>query len=254
MRNGVFLGAVASFLMLTACTSHYQVTNVSRTRILIDNTYDATPDAAAAAFLAPYKQKVDSVMGPVVGIVAHDMAADRPESDLSNLLSDILMWAAKDYNEQPVMGVYNIGGIRSALTRGEVTYGDVLAIAPFENKICFLTLTGENLMELFRQIAKRGGEGLSHGVELVITADGNLVSAKLNGQEIDPRAEYRITTIDYLAQGNDGLVAFQKCTKLNSPRESRNNSRFIIMNYFKEQAGKHAPVSARVEGRIKVIK
>ena len=83
MRNGVFLGAVASFLMLTACTSHYQVTNVSRTRILIDNTYDATPDAAAAAFLAPYKQKVDSVMGPVVGQAACDMVAERPDGSMA---------------------------------------------------------------------------------------------------------------------------------------------------------------------------
>ena len=249
-----FVAGVVAVLSVTACTTHYKLANTTRTRIVVDSRYDAMPSQEASSFIAPYKQKVDSVMGPVVGFVAHDMAADRPESDLSNLLSDILMWAAKDYNEQPVMGVYNIGGIRSALTRGEVTYGDVLAIAPFENKICFLTLTGENLMELFRQIAKRGGEGVSHGVELVITADGNLVSAKLNGQEIDPRAEYRITTIDYLAQGNDGLAVFQKCTKLNAPRESRNNSRFIIMNYFKEQAGKHAPVSARVEGRIKVIK
>ena len=115
MRNGVFLGAVASFLMLTACSSHYQVTNVSRTRILIDNTYDATPDAAAAAFLAPYKQKVDSVMGPVVGQAACDMVAERPESKLSNLLPDIFMYMAKYYQEKPDFAVYNMGGIRASL-------------------------------------------------------------------------------------------------------------------------------------------
>jgi 2',3'-cyclic-nucleotide 2'-phosphodiesterase (5'-nucleotidase family) len=242
-------------LMLASCApKHYQLVSVERSRIIVDSRYDQQPDPQVAAFFAPYKHVNDSVMAPLMGRVAHNMHAQRPESDLSNLVSDIMIWAAKDYNESPVLGIYNMGGIRADLIKGDVTYEDILSIAPFENKICFLTLTGENLMELFRQIAKRGGEGVSHGVELVITADGNLVSAKLNGQEIDPRAEYRITTIDYLAQGNDGLAVFQKCTKLNAPRESRNNSRFIIMNYFKEQAGKHAPVSARVEGRIKVIK
>ena len=39
----------------------------------------------AAKFMEPFKHKVDSVMGPVVGEVDHDMVAHRPESDLSNL-------------------------------------------------------------------------------------------------------------------------------------------------------------------------
>ena len=158
--------------MSSCAPKHYQLKSVERSRIIIDSRYDQNPDQAAVKFLEPYKRVNDSIMGPVLGQVAHNMHADRPESDLSNLLSDILIWAAKDYNEQPVMAVYNKGGIRADLTKGDVTYGDVLDVAPFENKICFTTLTGEKLMELFRQIAYRGGEGVSKGVELVIKMDG----------------------------------------------------------------------------------
>jgi len=191
-------------------------------------------------------------MGPVLGVVARDMAAVRPESDLSNLLPDILVYMAKDYNETPDFGVYNIGGIRAALSKGQVTYGDVLDVAPFENKICFLTLTGENVLELFSQIAKRGGEGVSHGVELVITTDGQLRSARLNGQQIVPQRKYRIATIDYLAQGNDQLTAFKKHTDLNSPQEEKNNTRYIIADYFRQMQAKGKTVDSKVEGRIKV--
>lgn len=239
-------------LSMAACASHYTISSIQYERIVIDNRYDAQPDKAAVDFLAPYKHTVDSIMGPVVGMVAHNMDAYRPESELSNLLSDILLWAGKNYNEQPVLAIYNVGGIRSALTKGKVTYGDLLAIAPFENKICFLTLSGEDLTELFGQIASRGGEGVSRGVELVITDDGKLLSARLNGKEIDPKANYRISTIDYLAQGNDGFQAFKKAKNLNAPTEDSNNSRFIIMNYFKEKAAKGEAVSAKIEGRIVV--
>ena len=45
------------------------------------------------------------------------MVAHRPESDLSNLLADIMVWAARDYNEKVDFGVYNMGGIRAALSR-----------------------------------------------------------------------------------------------------------------------------------------
>lgn len=238
--------------LLCGCASHYQVTSVSKQRIVVDSRYDNKPVAQGEAFLAPYKQKVDSIMGPVVGIVACDMAAERPESNLSNLLPDILMWAAKDYNEKPDFAVYNVGGIRAALSKGKVTYGDILDIAPFENKISFISLTGENVLKLFSQIAARGGEGLSHGVELLLSKDLKLVSARLNGEEIDAARSYRITTIDYLAQGNDGLTAFKAGTDLNSPKEDKNNSRYIIVNYFREQQAKGLAVDSKVEGRVRI--
>ena len=182
------LGAFAIMTIASCAPKHYHLTSVERSRIIIDSRYDQNPDEKAAAFLAPFKKVNDSIMAPVVGQVAHNMHATRPESDLSNLLADILIWAARDYNEQPDLAVYNMGGIRADLTKGDVTYEDVLSVAPFENKICFVTLTGEQLMLLFRQMAYRGGEGVSKGVELVITSanlGGELVSARLHGKEID---------------------------------------------------------------------
>jgi len=253
MSKPILTTVCASMLLLTtACTTHYKLTNMSRTRIVVDNRYDKTPDKDAADFIAPYKHKVDSAMGPVVGHVAHDMEATRPESDLSNLLSDILVWASKNYGEKPVLGIYNMGGIRAALSKGKVTFGDVLDVAPFENKICFLTLTGEKLLELFAQIAARGGEGVSRGTELIISSDGKLLSARLHGKPIDPKGSYRITTIDYLAQGNDGMTAFKEGTDLVAPSEESNNSRYIIINYFKEKMAQGEAVSAKIEGRIKI--
>ena len=243
---------LAAMLLMASCRSHYTLTGINRTRILIDSHYDTNPDQAAAAFIAPYKHQVDSIMGPVLGIVAHDMEAARPESDLSNLLADILVWAAPQYGETPDLGIYNMGGIRAALTRGEVTYGDVLDVAPFENKISFITLSGESLTKLFRQIAKRGGEGVSSSVRMVITHDGELRSATVNGKPIDPEANYRLTTIDYLLGGNDGMSAFTEGTNTVAPKDSSNNTRFIIMNYFREQKAKGNIVDARVEGRIVV--
>lgn len=257
MMNSKFLyftSLAMLMLMVSACRSHYQLTGVQRTRIVVDSRYDVLPNAKAEAFLAPYKHQVDSVLGPVVGVVARNMAANRPESDLSNLMADILVWAAPQYGEQPVLGIYNIGGIRAALTRGEVTYGDVLDIAPFENKISFTTLTGEKMMKLFRQIAKRGGEGVSRGLELVITQEGELVSARLHGKEIDPKADYRVTTIDYLLGGNDGMSALNEGTNVVSPQEAKNNTRFIIMDYFRTMHAKGQVVDAQVEGRIKLQK
>ena len=93
---------------------------------------------------------------------------------------------------------------------------------------------------------------MCRGTEMVISKDLKLVSFKLNGEEIDLTKSYRIATIDYLAQGNDQLTAFKLGTNVNSPKEEKNNTRFIIMNYFREQQAKGLVVDAKVEGRVRI--
>ena len=254
-KNSMQMMLASMVLMLMASPAFaqkFKVAKVERTRILIDQKWDAQPDAEAAKFIAPYQHKVDSIMGPVVGSVAHDMTRHRPESELSNLLSDILVWGGRQFNEQPVFSVYNMGGIRADFAKGDINVGDVSEVAPFENKICFLTLTGEKVLELFQQIAHRGGEGVSHAVRMVITRDGKLKGVTLNGEPVDPAKSYRIATLDYLAEGNDQLVAFKSGTDVVAPKAKENNVRYIIMDYFREMKALGKVVESRVEGRCVV--
>ena len=251
-KNLVSITFITGMMTLVSCRSHYEVADIQRSRILVDARYDARPDAQAAEFMKPYKHVVDSIMGPVVGRSAKYMTAKRPEGTLSNLLADIMVWAAKDYNEQPDLGIYNMGGVRADLPKGEITYGDVLDIAPFENKIAFTTLSGTDLLELFSQMANVGGEGVSHSVRMVISKDGKLVSVTVNGEPVDPARDYRITTIDYLLGGTDKMEAFKKGRNVNSPQEVSNNTRFIIMNYFRDLTRQGKEADAEIEGRVKV--
>lgn len=147
-----------------------------------------------------------------------------------------------------------MGGVRADLPKGTVTYGDVLDIAPFENKIAFGTMTGAEVLELFGQMAAVGGEGVSHSVRMVITKDGKLESATINGKAIDPAKEYRLTTIDYLLGGTDKMEAMKKCRNVNAPKDASNNSRFIIMNYFRDMLKQGKEVNAEIEGRVTVKK
>ena len=245
--------AVAGAVAMASCAAgHYTVSSVERTRILIDSRYDRHPDAAAAEFLAPYKASVDSLMSPVMGTAACDMARQRPESPLSNLLADILVWSSAKFGEKPDFAVYNMGGIRASISKGKVTRGDILDVAPFENKICFLTLSGDDVMELFGQIASVHGEAVSHAVRLVITDGGKLVSAEVGGSPVDRSRQYRVATLDYLAQGNDRLEAFKKKRDVVSPKGDENNVRFLIEEYFKAMQAEGKAVGATVEGRVTV--
>lgn len=237
-------------LLLPSCSSQYHLADIQRTQVLVDSHYDSQPDQAATALLAPYKHVVDSVMNPVVGTTTHYMTGYRPESDMSNLLSDILVWYGEQTGEHIDFGMYNIGGIRASLPAGTVTYGDILNVAPFENHITYLTLSGSKVLELFRQVASVGGEGVSHSVRLVITKNGQLKSATINGKEIDPNGSYRVATIDYLAHGNDKMIAYKAATDVVSPQEEKYDTRYIIRHYFLEMTKVGKAVDGHVEGRI----
>lgn len=249
-----YIIASAAMLSLASCASHYEMTGITRSRILIDSSYDRHADAAAATFMLPYKQRVDSIMSPVVGSVAEEMTSGRPEGNLSNLLSDILVWAGKKYNEHPDFAVYNMGGMRASFAKGNVTYGDVLDVSPFENKVCFLTLKGSDVKQLFREIASRRGEGVSHGVRLVISSKGELLSDSLNGEPVVADKNYRVATLDYLAQGNDGMPSFKKSMNIVSPQPKNKNIMDVIVEYFREQQKQGIVVDRKVEGRIRVEK
>ena len=239
-------------MAVSACTTHYQVSGVNRTRLLVDKAYDVGMDEDLASFMAPFMSKVDSLMSPVVGRAAMPLEPFRPESPLSNLMADILVWSGSYYHEKPDFGVYNIGGMRASLAKGDITIGDVFDVAPFENKVCFVSLSGEHVAELLRQIAARGGEGVSKEVRMMITKDRKLKYATIGGQEVDPARKYRIATVDYVSHGNDGMAAFKNATDRNDLTTDDDLTRMALMRYIKECTAKGKLVESYVDGRIKV--
>ncbi len=74
----IYLLGLSVLFMGTGCiNTHYELSTITRTRLVVDHRYDASPDVDAQLFMANYKHHVDSVMGPVVGEVAHDMAVQK---------------------------------------------------------------------------------------------------------------------------------------------------------------------------------
>lgn len=253
MRNKTFiLGLAVLMALATSCASHYHVTAINRTRQLIDNTFDKPVPQTVADFMKPFNQEVDKLMSPVLGTAAKDLTVKRPEAPLSNLLPDVLVWSGKLYDEKPDFGIYNIGGIRASIAKGDITIGDVFDVAPFENKVCFITLSGKKVLELMGQIAYRGGEGISKEVRIVATKDGKLKSATISGKEIDPDASYRVATVDYLSHGNDRMTAFKDGTDRRELPGEDDLTRTLFMKYIKEQTANGKLVDCDIEGRFTI--
>ena len=235
-------------LLLCSCRSPLEITEVQGETVAIDSTWDARPDADALALLQPYKAKLDSIMLSPIGKAAVSMDRFRPESPLSNLVADVLREAATPLlGHAADMGLVNMGGIRNSLEEGVITTGNIYEILPFENSLCVLTMKGSVLKRLCENIASRGGEGVS-GIKLTISKGGKLLQALVGGQPIDEARDYTVATIDYLAEGNDGMTALPQAHQRECPPGA--TLRSLFMEYVQRQAAAGIALHATIEGRI----
>lgn len=173
------------------------------------------PDARISALFEPYLRRVAAKRSEPLGIrtAGRFTRSYEKESSLGDLLADALR---KVKNSD--VAFMNSGGIRSDLRAGDLVYGDIFEVSPFDNYPAVVTLTGGQILEALR-ITTAGDRpllqvsGLRYSFDLAKDADRSLaernriVSVTLeNGQPLDPSALYRVAMPDFLAQGGDGLL------------------------------------------------
>lgn len=172
-------------------------------------------DPKLQAFIAPYKHIVDSVNNNVIGYSQTEVPNARRTGAYPNWASDMALDIAIDVVKQsedsdnPLpeidFAMMNVGGIRQPMPAGDITEGLILSTFPFSNKLNIVSIKGKDIIDALRIAAAKGGEGVSRNVLVVTDADKKLETVLINSKPVDPEKTYTLATIDYLAQGNDGL-------------------------------------------------
>ena len=165
-------------------------------RVVMDSTLAADP--AIEQYVAPYRQRLQQMMATVIGHAAEDLYRARPDGPLNRFISEAMLEQVKNYTTDTVqVAVTNIGGIRANISAGPIRLGKIYEVLPFENELVVVVLTGEQLLQLAREIAEVGGECIA-GMTLFVR-DGELIRAVLDTGHIHPQQSYRVVTTDYLS-------------------------------------------------------
>ena len=189
--------SIAAFL-LTACSVQYNLQSH------IETSFDvsAESDSASLSIIAPYKAGIDSIMNEVLCISKIDMTKGKPESLLGNFVTDLCL---QQYSDIADICVMNNGGLRSSLTKGKITRGDIYTLMPFENKLVILELDKKSYLELLQYIIKRGGEPFS-GIKIRVDENGTILNQSLDLSN----NKVKVLTSDYLANGGDKMSFFNE--------------------------------------------
>ncbi len=171
----------------------------------------------------------------------------------------------------------NGGGVRANIGKGDITLGDLLAINPYDNTLCTISLTGQQLLDAlewgahlypatsgsFPQVSGISFE-LHAGIPSSITVDeaGNFLkvdgeyrvkNVKVNGEPLDLEKKYTMTSISYLVKSyGSGFSMFKGAEILQNETVVDNQA---LITYLQEGLnGKLGKDYADSANRIVIIK
>ncbi len=203
-----------------------------------DQTFDSPVVSEVDSIVAAAEEEAQEIGSEVVGTIDEDItrafnedgSEDRGgESQLGNLVADALTEGVEmSQLEEADFGMTNPGGLRTDLLvddvfgdeePGEVTVGELNAVLPFANDHGVVTLTGADVIQLIEEQWQPDGAsrsflhmGVSDELDVVYDSEADrgehVVSVEVDGEEIDPDAEYRVATLSFLAYGGDNFAAF----------------------------------------------
>lgn len=182
--------------------------------VLVDAVYEGrpvVPDDAVAAALEPAIRRVEALKNTSLGVVVDEPLPREPlaESALGNLLTEAVRMSVPGTD----VVLLNGGGIRTPLPAGELTYGRLFEVFPFDNRLVTLTMRGEQL----RRIVAHNLQATNPGTEIIALAgvrvgaacEGSTLYVRLSrpsGAPITDAEQVRVTTVDFVASGGDGLL------------------------------------------------
>jgi len=212
------------------------------------------------------KAEIDRLAAPLealrsrpVGQAAADIDQSRcrrEECQMGNLVSDALLWRLRGQNVQ--IAISNGGGLRAGISSGQVTFGAVLTVLPFQNTVATFRMRGSDIVACLEngvsQVEQNAGRfaqvaGLRYTWERARPAGSRIVSVEVRGANgqftpIEADTVYTVATNNFVRQGGDGFSVMRDraidAYDYGEPLED------AVAAYINA----HSPVNVPLDGRI----
>lgn len=206
------------------------------------------PDETIADTILAMQKIAEEGMHELIGEAA--IYISKLGSGAQNLIGNLVCDAMLQATDSD-FAFLNLGGVRSELKRGPITYRDVFNVMPFDNQIVTFEADGRFLKEIIEMRVSTTRHGLRvAGVNVVYSKSrpnyDRITKLLVGGEPWQADKIYKIATSDFLLQGNAGLALLTKIPESQITRYE-NSLRDIIVEYIKT----NSPVYAEIDNRWK---
>jgi len=225
-----------TFVFLMSCQKNKrELYSVKGQQISTDSTI--TDNKNVSDFIAPFKKHLNNQLDSVLCKSPIDLTRDdgKLESSLGNLMADICFTQGnpvykKQTNKEVDFVLFNYGGIRAPIAKGNITARNAFEVMPFENEMVVVELSGEKTTTLLQYLFT---SKLAHPIanlSLKLNKEG-YQDVFINKIPFDVTKSYYVLTSDYLQEGGDKMNFFKDPISLHKTDYKIRNA---MIDYFKK--------------------
>jgi 5'-nucleotidase len=166
------------------------------------------PMPAVAAITARASDVVAELQAEKIGVFLETAMTlrEQPETVLGNLLTDAVL-ASNDAD----ISIHNVyGGIRAELPQGDMTFGDVYRVFPFDDRVAIIELSGRDVRKIIaNQVHNNGRRAGFSGMRVFVVCNAGKMSIQMirsDGSEVADTDTLRVVANDFLLLGGDNVL------------------------------------------------
>lgn len=198
------------------------------------------------------QKKVGDIFNESLGTIPRDLHGPGEniydDSHIGNWMADVIRDRAKTD-----ISFMNTGGVRiNIIDKGNITFGTIYNLMPFDNTIATINITGSDLKILLNQAYKDGGKGIQvSGFSFEYDRskkDGDRIQNIYlsNGKKVQSNDSLTLSGPNFLLGGKDGFTHFLK----EDIQETFKDTLFLIREALHEHVSVHKTIEIKDENRI----
>lgn len=221
-----------------SCNNNYHLSKIEGKRLDINESI--TSDATIEDFIQPFRESVNRDLDSVISYATETYSKSNGELNtaIGNLMADAVYSQSdpvffKRTGEHIDFTLLNHGGIRSIISKGNITSRTAYEVMPFENSTVVVALKGKQINEMMTYLSKaKRAHPVSSQLQLTLDKNGDVSSATISGKPIDKTKTYYVATNDYLYNGGDRMTFFHPNDSLYVLNYKIRN---VLIDYFKKR-------------------
>ena len=233
----VFYLSILSFcFVIVACETE---SNQQKYGYNIEINKQVLSDSSIVKYYQPFKKNLEeSLMNTPISYSPETYKKNDGElnSTLSNMFADATYEMSNPvFNKMSGKNIdivlLNNGGIRSIISKGNISEKTAFELMPFENSIVVLELNGLSIIKMIDYLRKVKLQHPISGLQITLNNDYSVNEVKINGVSIENEKKYYVATTDYLLEGGDKMYFLAETTKTT---DINYKMRDILIDYFKK--------------------
>ena len=232
----LYLSILSLSLVIVACETE---SNQRKYGYNIEINQKVLSDSSIVKYYQPFKKNLEeSLMNTPISYSPETYKKNDGElnSTLSNMFADATYEMSNPvFNKMSGKNIdivlLNNGGIRSIISRGNISEKTAFELMPFENSIVVLELSGLSIIKMIDYLRKVKLQHPISGLQITLNNDYSVNEVKINGVDIENEKKYYVATTDYLLEGGDKMYFLAETTKTT---DINYKMRDILIDYFKK--------------------